>query len=502
MSSTALVGSLSPHVGNLTFLRTLVLDDNNIRGLIPEEIGRLFRLRILSLRNNSFEGAIPPSFGNLSSLLKSRFHSHLNLTGHLPRQIDNLRNLEVLQVSDNKLSGRIPSALGSCVMLGIIYLQGNHFVGDIPVSVVQLRGIEVLDLSRNNLSGQIVLLKNGIFMAYLNLSYNNFEGEVPNAGIFRNISAFSLVKNTKLCGGMKELQLPACVLLEKKKPDMNYREITLVAIILISSILVYVPVIIYCRIRRSTQQASLDPPLPNQYTKLSYADLFQATDGFASFNLIGEGKYGSIFQGILSSDEQFVAVKVLNLQQHGAIKSFIAECEALRRIRHRNIVKIITSCSSIDFKGGDFKALVLELMPNGSLEGWLHPSYPKLQDPKIFNLGQRLNIAIDIASALDYLHSHSEVAIIHCDLKPSNVLLADDFCARVSDFGLARILSKTHCSSNRQQSSSIGIIGTLGYIAPEYGMGGLLSTRGDMYSYGVLLLENVHWKKTYQQNVQ
>ncbi|KAG5524262.1 hypothetical protein RHGRI_031062 [Rhododendron griersonianum] len=430
MSSTALVGSLSPHVGNLTFLRTLVLDDNNIRGLIPEEIGRLFRLRILSLRNNSFEGEFPANLSNFLFCLQSRFHSHLNLTGHLPRQIDNLRNLEVLQVSDNKLSGRIPSALGSCVMLGIIYLQGNHFVGDIPVSVVQLRGIEVLDLSRNNLSGQIVLLKNGIFMAYLNLSYNNFEGEVPNAGIFRNISAFSLVKNTKLCGGMKELQLPACVLLEKK------------------------------------------------------------------------GKYGSIFQGILSSDEQFVAVKVLNLQQHGAIKSFIAECEALRRIRHRNIVKIITSCSSIDFKGGDFKALVLELMPNGSLEGWLHPSYPKLQDPKIFNLGQRLNIAIDIASALDYLHSHSEVAIIHCDLKPSNVLLADDFCARVSDFGLARILSKTHCSSNRQQSSSIGIIGTLGYIAPEYGMGGLLSTRGDMYSYGVLLLENVHWKKTYQQNVQ
>ncbi|XP_059639136.1 probable LRR receptor-like serine/threonine-protein kinase At3g47570 [Cornus florida] len=205
-----------------------------------------------------------------------------------------------------------------------------------------------------------------------------------------------------------------------------------------------------------TSGTSSECPLGNQYPTLTYAEHLEAKNGLSSTDLIGEGRYHSVYKGMLNSGEQVVAVKVLNLQQHGANKSFLAECEALRNIRHRNLLKIITSCASIDFKGNDFKALVFELMPNWSLESWLHPtlfeqddlSSSVLPDSMSLNLIQRLNIAIDVASALDYLHHHCETTMIHCDLKPSNVLLDSELCAHVGDFGLARFLIATKDKSD------------------------------------------------------
>ncbi|KAL7220509.1 hypothetical protein ACSBR2_013399 [Camellia fascicularis] len=114
--------------------------------------------------------------------------------------------------------------------------------------------------------------------------------------------------------------------------------------------------------------------------------------------------------------------------------SFVAECEALRRIRHRNLVKVFTACSSVDYNGNDFKALVYEFMVNGSLEDWLHANENEDEvhvESRNLNLLQRLNIAVDVASALDYLHHHYSEPIVHCDLKPSNVLLNDEMIGHV-----------------------------------------------------------------------
>ncbi|KAK2969054.1 hypothetical protein RJ640_002786 [Escallonia rubra] len=454
-------GKIPPSIGNITGLSSLDAALNMLEGSIPAELGNCTNLQELYLLSNHLTGVIPEQIIGISSLSIALYLDLNEFTGPLPSQVGSLKNLEELSIIGNKLTGEIPSALGSCQVLEYLSLQGNFFEGAIPSSLNQLKGIQELDLSQNNLSGQIPEFLGKLPLMHLNLSHNMFEGEVPKVGVFNNISAFSVVgKNMKLCGGIQPLHLPACPIKFSKKNKRPFPDKMI-------PLLIILPI----RSQPRTSSASL---LENQYPKITYAELLHATNEFSPSNLIGEGRYGSVYKGSLNSSEHIVAVKVLKLQERGANKSFIAECDVLRILRHRNLIKIITVCSSLDFKGKDFKALVFEFMPNGSLDSWLHPTQAEKQGPNLI-LVQRLSIAIDVASALDYIHHHCEMTISHCDLKPSNVLLDGDLCAHVGDFGLARFLSANTNLSNNAHF--------------KYGMGEEVSTEADMYSYGIMLLE-------------
>ncbi|XP_059638762.1 receptor kinase-like protein Xa21 [Cornus florida] len=162
-----------------------------------------------------------------------------------------------------------------------------------------------------------------------------------------------------------------------------------------------------------------------EHRLFSYQELCNATNNFCEANLIGVGGFGAVYKGILS-DGTNVAVKILNLQLEEASKSFEAECKVLRTVRHRNLVKVIT---------------------------------------------------------LEYLHQGQLGPVVYCDLKPGNVLLDEDMVAHVGDFGIAKILAKNKTATQTET------LGTVGYIAPEYGSEGRVSTKGDIYSYGIMLLE-------------
>ncbi|KAK8368684.1 hypothetical protein V6Z11_A01G059500, partial [Gossypium hirsutum] len=200
------------------------------------------------------------------------------------------------------------------------------------------------------------------------------------------------------------------------------------------------------------------PPLP-EWRRISYHDLAQAADGFSQSNLLGVESFGSVYKGTLSTG-MTIAVKVFHVNQDRAFKSFDIECEVLRNIRHRNLVKIINSCSNVEFK-----ALELEFMPNRSLEKWLY------SQNHFLNVLQRLNIVIDIALAVEYLHHDHSLSVVHCDIKPNNILLETEMVAHLGDFGIAKLLGK------KDSMIQTKTLATIGCMSPEYGSEGIVSTK-------------------------
>ncbi|KAI4338029.1 hypothetical protein L6164_016383 [Bauhinia variegata] len=486
-----LSGEIPDMFGNLTQLSYLLLGNNQFTGKVPISIGQCQRLRYLYLGMNKLHGRTPDEIFSLPGLTQLYLAGNGALHGSLPSQVSSMKQLEILDISDNQFSGHIPKEISECSSLKRLILARNNFSGSIPSSMGTLLSLETLDLSSNNLSGPIPQsLEKPQYLMSLNLSFNHLEGQVPMKGVFMNFSWASLRGNNNLCSINTEiahmLGISLCPAGRKKR---TFLLPTILAVAGAAALFIMILCIVWVmRSRKKKVKTSLSSaPLKGFPPNISYADIRVATNNFAAENLVGKGGFGNVYKGMFSintGDIITLAVKVLDFQKSKASRSFNAECEALRNARHRNLVKVISSCSSVDYKGDEFKALVMQFMCYGNVDTWLHQEDE--ESGSFLSLLQRLNIAVDVASAVDYLHHDCDPPIVHCDLKPANVLLDENMVAHVGDFGLSRILSQ---NPSQNESSTLGLKGSIGYVAPEYGLGGRASTSGDVYSFGILLLE-------------
>ncbi|XP_075506984.1 proline-rich receptor-like protein kinase PERK8 [Primulina tabacum] len=210
----------------------------------------------------------------------------------------------------------------------------------------------------------------------------------------------------------------------------------------------------------------------------TYEELVEATNGFSAKNLLGEGGFGSVYKGRLA-DGREVAVKQLKIGGRQGEREFKSEVEIISRIHHRHLVSLVGYCIS-----EDRRLLVYEYVPNNTLHFQLRG-----RGRPVMNWATRVKIAVGAARGIAYLHEDCHPRIIHRDIKSSNILLDDNFDARVSDFGLAKLAmdANTHITTR--------VMGTFGYMAPEYASSGKLTEKSDVYSFGVVLLELISGRK-------
>ncbi|XP_059630417.1 probable LRR receptor-like serine/threonine-protein kinase At3g47570 [Cornus florida] len=481
VSNGGIKGYILTGIGNLSSLISLHLNDNELTGLIPTMIKELGKLQRFYLYNNRIQGTIPLDLCHLLNLGELVLSGN-RLFGPVPACLGNwkstprLASLNVatqIDLSMNQFTGNIPSTIGGLQDLTSLSLENNRLQGPIPDVFQSMVGLEFLDLSHNNLSGVIPRSLETLWqLKYFNVSFNRLSGEIPTGGPFANFTNQSFMSNEALCDASQFQVLPCDTSSLHRSRTKRVLLVMHIMLPIVSILLVLTVAFVCLRCRKKNktpiQTGSI---LAIARERIAYHELLQATDGFRDSNLLGKGSFGSVYRGILINGT-ILAVKVFNLQLEGALKSFDTECEILHNIRRRNLTKVISSCSNLDFK-----ALILQYMPNGSLEKWLYSHNYCL------DISQRLDVTIDAACAIDYLHNGYSTSIVHCDLKPRNVLLDEDMVAHVSDFGIGKFLG------DGKSTALTKTIATFGYITPEYGMEGLVSTSCDVYSYGIMLME-------------
>ncbi|XP_016173474.2 probable LRR receptor-like serine/threonine-protein kinase At1g05700 isoform X1 [Arachis ipaensis] len=414
-------------------------------------------------------------------------------------QVDAMRNIKIAyKVSKNwqgdpcapvayKWDGLNCSSVGT-LKITALNLSSSGLTGQIVYYIAKLTDLESLDLSNNSLNGEIPdFLADLPSLKVLNLHNNNLTGQVPNALIQRSsegVLSLRLGQNPNLL-----CESALCDQQTKDKSKKNNRVIYILAsisAILVLLLLVLATVnIIYIKKRKPKDYFKVHKEFSDQTgsqleskrRRYSFNEVSNMTNNFE--RVLGRGGFGTVYYGII--DDIQVAVKMLSQSSVQGYQQFLAEVNILMRVHHRNLTSLIGYCNE-----ETNIALIYEYMENGNLEEHL---LEKNSRTKLFNWEERLTIAMDAAQGLEYLHNGCKPPIIHRDVKCTNILLNENFQAKMSDLGLSRSIpvdGGTHVTTV--------IAGTPGYLDPEYQVSNRLTEKSDVYSFGVVLLEIITGK--------
>ncbi|KAM3751348.1 hypothetical protein ACB098_04G102000 [Castanea mollissima] len=427
------------------------------------------------------------------------------LSGEVPPDIGKMQNFSMLHLGFNEFYGKLPPQIGEMPLV-VLNISNNKFSGEIPGEIGNIKCLQNLDLSCNNFSGMFpASFSNLSELSKFNISYNpQISGEIPTG-------QFSTFEKSSYLGDPL-LELPNFIddTTNKVPPGADHDRktnrrprfaaflvfLTLTLIFLIFGVLS----LIVCMMVKSPSESpgyllqdikyrhdlasssSYSSPWLSDTIKVirldktafTHADILKATGNFSEERIIGKGGFGTVYRGVLP-DGREVAVKKLQREGIEGEREFRAEMEVLSGNGfgwpHPNLVTLYGWCLD-----GTQKILVYEYMEGGSLEDLI-------SDRIKLTWRRRIDVALDVARALMFLHHECYPAIVHRDVKASNVLLDKDGKARVTDFGLARVVD-----AGDSHVSTV-VAGTIGYVAPEYGQTWHATTKGDVYSFGVLTME-------------
>ncbi|KAI9093894.1 hypothetical protein K1719_026892 [Acacia pycnantha] len=531
--------------GGFQNLQVLALGGCNFTGQIPRWLASLGMLEVIDLSFNLMTGSIPPWLGNLPQLFYVDL-SHNQLTGVFPAEPTGFPALTSQQTNDrivrsylelpvfivpqnasqqqynqlsylppaiylgnNVLSGNLPKEIGLMEVLHRLDLGSNNFSGSIPVQISKLTNLEKLDLSGNQLSGEIPSsLKSLHFLSFFTVANNDLQGEIPTGGQFDTFPPSSFSGNPQLCGSVIQRSCPSPPSDSRtlnKKTTRNKSKIIGIAVAVgfavVCIIIVYTVRILFKRrinprggpdeieqestfadynngfypeADKKAGQVVLFPNKANGIKDLTISEILKATENFSLANIIRSEDCGFVYRATLL-DGNKLAIKKLTGESGLTEREFKAEVEALSTAQHKNLVALLGYCVH-----DSFRLLIYSYMENGSLDYWLHE---KAGTAFQLDWPTRLKIAQGVTCGLAYMHHTCVPHIVHRNIKSSNILLDQNFDALIADFGLSRLIPpyQTHVTTE--------LVGTLGYIPPEYGQASEATLRGDVYSFGILMLE-------------